>query len=208
MRLAIAINGSIPAPALYFTQGDKDTIYVRNLMKEETSIHWHGLLLPNVADGVSYLTTPPIEPGSTYTFSFPIIQNGTYWYHSHTGLQEQIGLYGGIGIYPKNTMEQKEKLILFSDWTNEKMSTVVRSLKANYEWYGIKRKSIQNWGEALVKGYLGDKAKQEWSRMPPMDISLLKLKSYASHQCQTIWFYNRNHDYNNLHQLHSHSIHC
>lgn len=93
---------------------------MHNLMKKETSIHWHGLLLPNAEDGVPNLTTPPIEPGSTFTFSFPIIQNGTYWYHSHTGLQEQVGLYGSIVIYPKSKKEQKEKVILFSDWTNEK----------------------------------------------------------------------------------------
>lgn len=171
LKPAIAINGTIPAPTLYFTEGDTAIIHVRNLMKVETSIHWHGLLLPNVADGVPYLTTPPIEAGSTYTFSFPVIQNGTYWYHSHTGLQEQVGLYGPIVIYPKNKRVEKEKVILFADWTNESMSTVVRSLKANYEWYGIKRKSVQSWGEALVKGYLGDKAKQEWGRMPPMDVS-------------------------------------
>ncbi|OLY95053.1 hypothetical protein BUE76_23740 [Cnuella takakiae] len=171
LKPAIAINGTIPAPTLYFSEGDTAVIHVRNLMQVETSIHWHGLLLPNVADGVPYLTTPPIEAGSTYTFSFPVIQNGTYWYHSHTGLQEQVGLYGPIVIYKKNTQTEKEKVILFSDWTNESMATVVRSLKANYEWYGIKRGSVQSWGEALVKGYLGDKAKQEWSRMPPMDVS-------------------------------------
>lgn len=92
LKPAIAINGTIPAPTLYFTEGDTALIYVHNRMKEETSIHWHGLLLPNREDGVPYLTTPPIEPGGTYTFSFPVIQNGTYWYHSHTGLQEQVGL--------------------------------------------------------------------------------------------------------------------
>lgn len=185
LKPAIAINGTIPAPTLYFTEGDTATIYVRNLMKVETSIHWHGLLLPNVADGVPYLTTPPIKPGTTYTFSFPIIQNGTYWYHSHSGLQEQVGLYGAIVIYPKNKIMQKEKVILFSDWTNEKMATVVRSLKANYEWYGIKRKSVQSWGEALVKGYLSDKAKQEWSRMPPMDVSDVYYNAFLANGMQT-----------------------
>lgn len=171
LKPAIAINGTIPAPTLYFTEGDTAIMHVRNLMKEETSVHWHGVLLPNVADGVPYLTTPPILPDSTYTFTFPVIQNGTYWYHSHTGLQEQVGLYGPIVIYPKNKKAEKEKVIVFADWTNEKMTTVVRSLKANYEWYGIKRKSVQSWGEALLKGYLGDKAKQEWDRMPAMDVS-------------------------------------
>ncbi|OSZ77144.1 hypothetical protein CAP36_12070 [Chitinophagaceae bacterium IBVUCB2] len=185
LKPAIAINGTIPAPTLYFAEGDTAIIYVHNLMKVETSIHWHGLLLPNVEDGVPYLTTPPIKPGTTYTFSFPIIQNGTYWYHSHTGLQEQVGLYGAIVIYPKNAMAQKEKVILFSDWTNENMSTVVRSLKANYEWYGIKRKSVQSWGEALVKGYLGDKVKQEWSRMPPMDVSDVYYNAFLANGRQT-----------------------
>ncbi len=171
LKPAIAINGTIPAPTLYFTEGDTAIIYVHNLMKVETSIHWHGILLPNVEDGVPYLTTAAIMPDSTYKFTFPIIQNGTYWYHSHSGLQEQVGLYGAIVIYPNNNIAQKEKVILFSDWTNEKMKTVVRSLKANYEWYSIKRKSVQSWGEALVKGYLDDKIKQEWSRMPAMDVS-------------------------------------
>ena len=187
LKPAIAINGTIPAPTLYFTEGDTAIIYVHNLMKKETSIHWHGLLLPNAEDGVPNLTTPPIEPGSTFTFSFPIIQNGTYWYHSHTGLQEQVGLYGSIVIYPKKSKkEQKEKVILFSDWTNEKMSTVVRSLKANYEWYGIKRKSVQSWGEAIIKGYLVDKAKQEWSRMPPMDVSDVYYNTFLANGKQTI----------------------
>ena len=81
LKPAIAINGTIPAPTLFFTEGDTAVVYVHNKMKEETSIHWHGLLLPNVEDGVPYLTTPPIMPDSTYIFSFPVIQNGTYWYH-------------------------------------------------------------------------------------------------------------------------------
>jgi FtsP/CotA-like multicopper oxidase with cupredoxin domain len=185
LKPAIAINGTIPAPTLYFTEGDTAVIYVHNKMKEETSFHWHGLLLPNKEDGIPYLTTPPIEAGSTYTFSFPVIQNGTYWYHSHTGLQEQVGLYGGIVIYPNGNIVQKEKVILFSDWTNEKMSTVVRSLKAGYEWYGIKRNSVQSWGEALIKGYLVDKAKQEWSRMPPMDVSDVYYNAFLANGQQT-----------------------
>lgn len=171
LKSAIAVNGTIPAPTLFFTEGDTAVIHVSNLMEEETSVHWHGILLPNAADGVPYLTTPPIKPGDTYTFSFPVIQNGTYWYHSHTGLQEQVGLYGSIVIYPRNSKPQKEKVIVFSDWTNESMATVFRSLKANYEWYAIRRHSVQSWGEALVRGYLGDKAKQEWQRMPAMDVS-------------------------------------
>jgi FtsP/CotA-like multicopper oxidase with cupredoxin domain len=97
-RHAIAINGQIPAPILEFTEGDTAIIRVHNRMKMETSIHWHGILLPNKEDGVPYLTTSPVGAGKTYTFTFPLIQSGTYWYHSHTMLQEQSGLYGSIII--------------------------------------------------------------------------------------------------------------
>src|SRR5882757_3156009 len=89
---AIAVNGSIPGPALYFTEGDTAEIHIHNEMMMETSVHWHGLIVPNQHDGVSYLTTPPIRPMQTYVAKFSIVQNGTYWYHSHTMLQEQTGL--------------------------------------------------------------------------------------------------------------------
>ena len=179
VRHGIAINGSIPAPTLYFTEGDTAEIYVHNELTSETSTHWHGIILPNQFDGVPYLTTQPIMAGQTHLFKFPIIQNGTYWYHSHS-MQEQMGMYGAIVIYPNNKPVQKEKVILFSDWTDESMTRLFRSLKANYEWYGIKRKSVQSWGEALVKGYLVDKVKQEWSRMPSMDVSDVYYNAYLA----------------------------
>ena len=88
---ALTINGNIPGPTLTLTEGDRARIRVHNRLDTETSIHWHGILLPNREDGVSYLTTPPLLPGKTHIFEFPVIQSGTYWYHSHTGLQEQRG---------------------------------------------------------------------------------------------------------------------
>ena len=175
----IAINGSIPAPTLYFTEGDTAEIYVHNNLSSETSTHWHGLILPNEFDGVPYQTTQPIVGGRTHLFKFPIVQNGTYWYHSHS-MQEQMGMYGAIVIYPNDKPIQKEKVVLFSDWTDESMNRVFRSLKANYEWYGIKRKSVQSWGEATIKGYLVDKVKQEWSRMPSMDVSDVYYNAYLA----------------------------
>ena len=93
-RRAIAINGSIPGPALIFTEGDTAEIYLHNMLKEATSLHWHGVILPNQADGVPFLTTAKIRPGETHLYKFKIVQNGTYWYHSHSGLQEQSGMYG------------------------------------------------------------------------------------------------------------------
>lgn len=87
-KRAIAVNGQIPMPTLTFTEGDTAEIYVHNLLQEETSLHWHGLFLPNKEDGVPNLTQMPIKPNTTHIYKFPIIQNGTHWYHSHSGLQE------------------------------------------------------------------------------------------------------------------------
>lgn len=83
-------------PTLTFTEGDTAEIWVHNELKEVTSLHWHGLFLPNKMDGVPFLTQMPIKPGTTYLYKFPIIQHGTHWYHSHSGLQEQIGMYGAF----------------------------------------------------------------------------------------------------------------
>ncbi|MEK7719786.1 MAG: multicopper oxidase domain-containing protein [Bacteroidota bacterium] len=171
-RHAIAINGQIPAPILEFTEGDTAIIRVHNLMKMETSIHWHGILLPNKEDGVPYLTTSPVEPGQTYTFTFPLIQSGTYWYHSHTMLQEQSGLYGSIVIHPaEKGPVLKEYVLLLSDWTDQNPNEVLRYLKRAGEWYAIKKGALQSYGEAIAAGYLKDKLKQEWQRMPAMDVS-------------------------------------
>lgn len=167
-----SINGSIPAPTLEFTEGDTAIIHVHNLMHMETSIHWHGLLLPNKEDGVPYLTTVPVEAGATYTFTFPLIQSGTYWYHSHTMLQEQNGLYGSIVIHSaKPEPKLKEYIILLSDWTDNKPEQVLRYLKRGGEWYAIKKGALQSYGEAIAAGYFKDKVKQEWQRMTAMDVS-------------------------------------
>lgn len=87
-KRAIAVNRQIPMPTLTFTEGDTAEIMVHNLLDEATSLHWHGVMLPNTEDGVPWLTQKPIDPHSTYTYRFPIIQHGTHWYHSHSGLQE------------------------------------------------------------------------------------------------------------------------
>ncbi len=98
---ALAVNGTIPAPTLTFHEGDLAIIHVTNAMQEEASIHWHGMLVPNRMDGVPFVTYPPIKPGETFDYRFPIRQHGTYWYHSHTRLQEQRGVYGALRILPR-----------------------------------------------------------------------------------------------------------
>jgi CopA family copper-resistance protein len=168
---AIAVNGSIPAPVLYFTEGDTAEIHVHNLLNEETSVHWHGVILPNRFDGVPYLTTAPIRPGEDHLFEFPVIQNGTYWYHSHTATQEQSGLYGILIFNKRKEPEIAQYPVLLSDWTDERPSEVHRSLHNATDWYAIKKHSTQDYSQAIRKGYFKTKIKNEWKRMLAMDVS-------------------------------------
>jgi CopA family copper-resistance protein len=168
---ALAINGQIPAPVLEFTEGDTAEIVVHNLLETETSIHWHGIILPNRFDGVPYLTTSPVKPGQCYTYRFALKQNGTYWYHSHTQLQEQSGLYGAFIIHPKKEPPQLEYTLLLSDWTDERPANVHHSLHNANDWYAIRKGSTQSYGEAIRKGYFKTKLKNEWKRMLAMDVS-------------------------------------
>ena len=171
---AMAINNSIPGPTLRFREGDTARIRIKNSMNVETSIHWHGLLLPYRQDGVPYLTNPPIEPGKTNVFEFPIKQSGTYWFHSHTGLQEQRGVYGSIVITPKEgerVSSDQDKVIVLSDWTDENPDEVLRTLKSGNDFYSIKKGTMQNLFGAAKRNALSDMAKRSSMRMPPMDIS-------------------------------------
>jgi len=170
-RPAMVINGSIPAPSLEFTEGDTAEIYVHNEMMMETSIHWHGLVLPNRYDGVSYLTTAPIGAGETHFYKFPLVQHGTYWYHSHTMTQQQSGMYGAFVIHPKNEAPQKEYTLLLSDWTDENPEQVERSLHNQTDWYAIRKGSTQNYSEAIAEGHFKTKLTNEWKRMVAMDVS-------------------------------------
>ena len=168
---ALATNGSIPAPTLNFTEGDSARIYVTNQTEGTVSFHWHGLLLPNKYDGVPMLNTSLIRPGDTYVASFPIIQHGTYWYHSHTEFQEQKGLYGSIVIQPRAGTTTKEKVLLLSDFTEQDPHEVLRQIKRHTDWYAIKRGAVQSYGGALASGNLGKQLWLEWTRMPSMDLA-------------------------------------
>ncbi|MGN7824699.1 multicopper oxidase domain-containing protein [Chitinophaga sp. 22536] len=171
MKHALAINGTIPGPTLHFTEGDTAEIYVHNTLHEETSIHWHGLILPNQEDGVPYLTTQPIKAGQTHKFRFPVVQHGTYWYHSHTMFQEQSGMYGSIVFHKRDAAPQKEEVVLLSDWTDIHPHQVNRMLHNASDWFAIKKGSTQSYAEAIKKGYFGTKVTNEWKRMNAMDVS-------------------------------------
>jgi CopA family copper-resistance protein len=169
----MTINGVIPGPTLRFKEGDFARIHVHNKMSVETSIHWHGVLVPPDMDGVPNVSFPPINPGTTYTYEFPIRQSGTYWYHSHTSLQEQSGVYGSIVIEPHQSGPKPDHdyVILFSDWTDENPHEVNRTLKRGSEWYAIQKGSGQSILGAARLGMLGDYLKRELQRMPAMDIA-------------------------------------
>jgi CopA family copper-resistance protein len=171
--MGMTINGSIPGPTLRFKEGGYAVIYVKNLMDVETSIHWHGLLLPNFYDGVPYLTTPPIKPGETQKYEFPLRQSGTYWYHSHTMLQEQSGVYGSIVIEPReeNLSYDKELVMVLSDWTNEKPQNVIRTLKRGSEWYNIKKGTATPLNKVIARGALGAQLNFWKQRMEGADIA-------------------------------------
>ena len=178
----MTVNGGIPGPTLRFTEGEYAVIYVKNNMDVETSVHWHGILLPNFQDGVPYLTTPPIRPGQTFKYEFPLIQSGTYWYHSHTMLQEQSGVYGSIVIEPREkTLDyDKELVLVLSDWTNQKPKNVLRNLKRKNEWYNIRKNTTTPLNRVIARGALGAQLNFWKQRMESVDIADVYYPAFLS----------------------------
>ena len=176
---AIAVNGQIPMPTLTFSEGDIAEIYVHNELNEETSMHWHGLFLPNQYDGVPNLTQMPIKPNTTFLYKFPIIQHGTHWYHSHTGLQEQIGMYGSFVMnkrvvdptFRKGIDDLPTVPIILSEWTDMKPENVHRMLHNASDWFAIQKGTTQSYAEAIKSGNFKTKVTNEWKRMNAMDVS-------------------------------------
>jgi CopA family copper-resistance protein len=171
--LGMTINGTIPGPVLRFKEGDIARIRVHNKMNVETSIHWHGVLVPPDMDGVPYVSFPPIMPGTSFIYEFPIRHSGTYWYHSHTSLQEQSGVYGSIVIEPRQIGPKTDRdyVVMLSDWTDESTHEVLRTLKRGSEWYALQKGSGQSISGSARLGLLSDYYKRELRRMPAMDIS-------------------------------------
>ena len=178
-KKAIAVNGQIPMPTLTFTEGDIAEIYVHNEMEEGTSLHWHGLYLPNKEDGVPFLTQMPIAPHTTHKYTFPIVQNGTHWYHSHSGMQEQIGMYGALILKKKDNDPTFRKGIddlptlpvVLSEWTDYNPDNVHRMLHNASDWFAIKKGTTQSYAEAIRSGHFKTKLTNEWKRMLAMDVS-------------------------------------
>lgn len=158
-RSATVVNGQLPAPLLYWRQGDTVTIRVTNRLPAPTSIHWHGMILPANMDGVPGISFAGIRPGETFAYRFPVTQSGTYWYHSHSRFQEQVGLYGPIVIEPRDGERHhadREHVVLLSDWTDADPEHIYRILKVQSDYF--------NYGKRTVQDFLADVHKQGFSR--------------------------------------------
>jgi CopA family copper-resistance protein len=146
-RVATTINGTLPGPTLHWLEGDTITLRVKNLLSEETSIHWHGIILPYQMDGAPQISFNGIAPGETFTYRFKVKQSGTYWYHSHSEMQEQTGLYGAIVIEPAKPdpiQSDRDYLVLMSDWTDEDPMAVFAKLKKESAYYNNNQPTIIN----------------------------------------------------------------
>jgi len=173
-QIAATVNNMLPSPTLIWREGDEVTLHVTNHLNEMTSIHWHGLILPFEMDGVPGLTYDGIKPGETFTYKFKVQQHGTYWYHSHSGFQEQNGMYGSIIIQPKEKDPyeyQQDYLIQLSDWTDEDPDEVVQNLKRMPDYYNYSQRTLGDFfGEVKEKGFKAAfNERKMWNEMSMMD---------------------------------------
>jgi len=175
--VATAVNGSVPGPILRFREGDTVTLAVTNRLRETSSIHWHGLRVPAAMDGVPGLSFPGIAPDETFVYRFPVIQRGTYWYHSHSRFQEQTGLYGPLIIDPMGedaVAYDREHVVLLSDWTDEDPGTVVGNLKQQSDYYNFHQRTAGDFvRDVQMRGLAGTLAERwMWNKMnmSPTDI--------------------------------------
>ncbi|WP_243055096.1 copper resistance system multicopper oxidase [Pseudomonas sp. BP01] len=177
-RTAMAINGSLPGPILRWREGDTVTLRVRNRLKQDTSIHWHGIILPANMDGVPGLSFHGIAPDGMYEYKFKVHQNGTYWYHSHSGLQEQIGVYGALVIdakEPEPFTYERDYVVLLSDWTDEDPARVLSKLKKQSDYYNHHKRTVGDFvndvGEMGWSAAVADRKMWAEMKMSPTDLA-------------------------------------
>jgi CopA family copper-resistance protein len=177
-RIAFTVNGSVPAPTLRWKEGDTVTLRVANTLDEDASIHWHGILLPANMDGVPGLSFAGIRPGETYVYKFRVRQAGTYWYHSHSGFQEQRGLYGPLIIEPREPEPFKydrEHVVMLTDWTDESPERVFSKLKKQSDYYNFNKRTVGDFMHDVraqgLKRTLADRKMWGDMRMNPTDLA-------------------------------------
>jgi CopA family copper-resistance protein len=185
-RQATVVNGSLPAPVLRWKQGEKVTLRVKNNLATDSSVHWHGIILPADMDGVPGFSFDGIRPGETFEYSFPVTQNGTYWYHSHTVYQEQTGLYGALiidPIEPEPFAYDREHVVMLSDWSDERPEDIVVNLKKQSDYYNYRQRTVGDLTaqirEAGWKATREDRAMWNRMRMSDRDISDVTGSTYT-----------------------------
>ncbi|MCY7259782.1 copper resistance system multicopper oxidase [Pseudomonas protegens] len=185
-RQAMTVNGSLPGPLLRWREGDRVTLRVRNRLHQMTSIHWHGIILPADMDGVPGLSFEGIEPGGLYRYSFPVKQHGTYWYHSHSGLQEQLGVYGALVIdarEPEPFTYDRDYVVLLSDWSDEAPEQILRTLKKQSDYYNRHKRTLADFIEDVGRdGWAATVAERTmWAQMnmTPTDLADVSGATYT-----------------------------
>lgn len=180
------INGSLPGPLVRLREGETATLRVTNDLDEDSSIHWHGLLLPAEMDGVPGVSFPGIRPGETFTYRYPVVQSGTYWYHSHSGLQEQTGVYGPLIIDPAEPDPftfDRDYVVLLSDWTFKNPYSLLHDLKSRPGYDNYQRRTIVDLARDIsARGWLSTLAERggwAWMRMDPTDLADVTGASYT-----------------------------
>ncbi|KFK95934.1 copper resistance system multicopper oxidase [Serratia sp. Ag2] len=183
-RQAKTINGGLPGPTLRWKEGDKVTLRVKNKLDEQTSIHWHGIILPANMDGVPGLSFAGIEPDETYVYTFQVNQNGTYWYHSHSGLQEQEGVYGAIIIdarEPEPFQYDREHVVMLTDWTDENPQRLLSKLKKQSDYYNFNKPTVGSFFKDInTKGLAATIADRKmWAQMKMNPTDLADVSGYT-----------------------------
>lgn len=185
-RTAMTINGGIPGPQLRWREGDTVTLRVKNRLKDMTSIHWHGIILPANMDGVPGLSFHGIEPNGTYVYQFKVNQNGTYWYHSHSGFQEQVGVYGPLVIdakEPEPFEYDRDYVVMLTDWTDEDPASLMKTLKKQSDYYNTHKRTVSDFiHDVADKGWSATVADRKmWAemKMNPTDIADVSGATYT-----------------------------
>ncbi|MDE3739992.1 MULTISPECIES: copper resistance system multicopper oxidase [Pseudomonas] len=185
-RIAKTINGTLPGPLLRWREGDTVTLRVRNRLAEDTSIHWHGMILPANMDGVPGFSFAGIAPDGMYEYRFQVKQHGTYWYHSHSGLQEQVGVYGPIVIDPKEPepfQYQRDYVVMLSDWTDEDPARVMAKLKKQSDYYNQHKRTVGDFiNDVSEKGWsatMADRTMWADMKMSPTDLADVSGATYT-----------------------------
>ncbi|MDH1548424.1 copper resistance system multicopper oxidase [Pseudomonas juntendi] len=183
-RTAMAINGSVPGPILRWREGDTVTLRVRNRLKQDTSIHWHGIILPANMDGVPGLSFHGIAPDGMYEYKFKVHQNGTYWYHSHSGFQEQSGVYGALVIDAKDPepfVYDRDYVVMLSDWTDEDPARVLSKLKKQSDYYNFHKRTVSDFvDDVSEKGWSAAVADRKmWAEMKMSPTDLADVSGYT-----------------------------